>query len=67
MGNPNPTNPNSKPQDAKKRSGSDPIGNRPDPDQQGQGRDPMKDPNRKRDQQGDQQREKGGQDTRKPA
>jgi len=67
MGNTNPTNPTNKPhQDDKKQSGSDPLGNRPNPNQQGEGRDPMKDPNRQRDQQQGDQKKPGGQD-RKPA
>jgi hypothetical protein len=66
MGNPDPNNPNTKPQDDKKQSGSDPLGKRSNPSQQGEGRDPMKDPNRQSDRQGD-QRKQGGQDTRKPA
>ena len=66
MGNRNPTNPTPKPQEDKKKSGSDPIGKHPDPNQQGQGRDPMKDPTRQSGQQGD-QRKHGGQYTRKPS
>jgi hypothetical protein len=37
MGNPDPNNPNTKPQDDKKQSGSDPLGKRSNPSQQGEG------------------------------
>jgi hypothetical protein len=42
MGKPDPTNPSTKPQDDKKQSGTDPIGEHQNPGQQGQGRDPSK-------------------------
>jgi len=66
MGNPNPTNPNTKPQDDKKQSGSDPSANRSNPAQKGEGRDPMKDSGRQHGEQGDQKKQ-SGRDTRKPA
>ena len=65
MGNPDTKNPRPKPQDHKKQSGTDPMEKRPNPDQQGQGRDPMKDPDRQRGGQADQRKQ--GQGTRKPA
>ena len=64
MANPNQKNPNTKPQDDKKQSGRDPLGKAQEPGQ-GQGHDPMKDPNRQRGGETD-QRKQGGQDTRKP-
>ena len=65
MGNPNPNNPKPKPQGDKQQSGSDPLGKHLNPEQQGQGRDPLKDPNRQSGEQGD-QRKQSGKTTRKP-
>ena len=64
MANPNQNNPNPKPQDDKKQSGRDPLGKVQEPGQ-GQGRDPIKEPNRQRGGESDQRRQ-GGQDSRKP-
>ena len=64
MGNPDQTTPGSKPQDDNKKSGTDPLGKHPDRDQQGQGRDPMKDQNRQPGTQGD-QKSQGDQNPRK--
>jgi hypothetical protein len=64
MGDPNPNNPGSKRHEDNKKSGTDPLGKHHDPKQQGQGRDPMKEPKRQQDKQGD-QKGRGGQDTRK--
>ena len=65
MPNPTPTNPNPKPQDDKKQGGRDPLGQVLDPGK-GQGRDPIKDPDRQRGGETDQRKQGGGQDTRKP-
>jgi hypothetical protein len=65
MANPKQDNPNPKPQDDQRQGGRDPLGKVQDPRQEGQGRDPMKDPNRQRGGETD-QRKQGGQDTRKP-
>jgi hypothetical protein len=64
MANPKHDDPNLKPQDDQKQGGRDPLGKSQEPGQ-GQGRDPMKDPNRQRGGETD-QRKQGGQDTRKP-
>jgi hypothetical protein len=65
MANRKQDNPNPKPQDDQRQGGRDPLGKVQDPRQEGQGRDPMKDPARQRGGETD-QRKQGGQHTRKP-
>ena len=65
MANPKQDNPNPKPQDDQRQGGRDPLGKVQDPRQEGQGRDPMKDPDRQRGGETD-QRKQGDQNTRKP-